>query len=160
MDARFLRFYGTYSRLEYPPATRAHGSSPLTQEQCLSTSVTWFYNQPVVNRNRHHWTLALIAMAGLIVPKAQANGILRDGYGTNSMAMGGTGVAFASDPLGALSANPATLTLLDQPTITLGLTGIQGFGDFDNDFNRHTGLGRDFGAFPEFAASYPVQDSR
>ncbi len=106
--------------------------------------------------------LSLVSVFSLIfsaVP-AEANGVLRNGYGADSMAMGGTGVAFTSDPLAAMAANPATLTLLDQPMITLSLTGIHGVGDFDNALNNHTGLGRDSGVFPEFALSYPIPDSR
>ena len=91
---------------------------------------------------------------------AAANGVLRDGYGNSNMAMGGTGVAFTRDALGAMTSNPATLSMLDQPTISLSLVGIHGVGDFDNSFNSHTGLGRDSGAFPELAVSYPVPHSR
>lgn len=89
-----------------------------------------------------------------------ANGVLRDGYGTGSMAMGGTSVAFSRDPLSSMAGNPATLTLLDRPMLSLSLTGIHGNGDFDNAFNNHTGLRRDAGAFPEFALSYPLPNSR
>lgn len=97
------------------------------------------------------WSLATLAAFG--------NGVLRDGYSTDSIAMGGTGVAFARDPLTSLGVNPATLSLLDAPMFSFSLTGAHGEGDFDNALNRHTNLGRDFGVFPEFAVSMPVRDS-
>lgn len=105
--------------------------------------------------------LGTAAIAMLLTPlTARANGVLRNGYGAESMAMGSTGVAFARDPLTAVASNPATLTLLDEKMFSLSLTGIHGHGRFENAFNDHAGLGRDTGAFPEFALSYPIPDSR
>ena len=73
------------------------------------------------------------------------------------MAMGGTGVAWAADPLGAMAANPAGLGFLTAPEVDLGI--FEGFaqGDFDKG-TVHGDLNNSFAGLPEAAFGIPLKE--
>lgn len=88
---------------------------------------------------------------------ASANGIYDNGIGARSISMGGADVAWAADPLGAMGANPAGLSFVTGPELTLG--GVGGFvqGHFDKSSSASSGdLDETPHALPEGAFSMPV----
>jgi len=103
--------------------------------------------------------LALVCAHALLTEYANANGVLRDGVG-GGFALGGADVAFAKDPLMAMHRNPATLGLLEAPTISFGLTGIHADATFEDASGSRTDLRQDSGAFPDLALAYPIANTR
>lgn len=73
-----------------------------------------------------------LVFSALIVIRVNtfADGIYRNGIGARSMAMGGADVADASDPLGAMGANPAGLGFLTAPGGNIGVVGGVAQGTF------------------------------
>ena len=84
------------------------------------------------------YRLVLVLLTACLPFYAQANGIDRNGAGAQSMSMGGTGTAWAADPLGAMYVNPAGLGFLTAPELNLG-----GFGAItEGTFNKGAISGR------------------
>ena len=102
-------------------------------------------------------TCAFLAIlsAGLVCPHATAAGLFRDGASASSMAMGGTTTANAEGPSDALLSNPATLSLIPEPTLDLTAGGGFVHGDFSNRSNNDNIL-NDAGAFGSGAFVFPV----
>jgi long-chain fatty acid transport protein len=104
---------------------------------------------------RFYFPCALLASLALN-SISRANGILDNGVGARSMAMGGADVAWANDPLGAMGVNPAGLAFLPSPELTLG--GVGGF--VQGNFNKPGVSGGDLngnpGALPEGAFAMPL----
>jgi hypothetical protein len=86
----------------------------------------------------------------------QANGLDRNGAGAESMSMGGTGTAWADNPLGAMYVNPAGLGFLTRPEIDLGLFGAITEGNFTK--GSITGrLDDSLNGLPEAALGFPLK---
>ncbi|MCI0535732.1 MAG: outer membrane protein transport protein [Verrucomicrobiales bacterium] len=98
---------------------------------------------------------ALGFLVSLLAP-AYANGLYRNGIGARSMALGGADVAWAEGPLGALGANPATLGLLENPALDIGVIGVVPEGTFQNSTNPDSSLRDSVGALPDFAFGTPL----
>lgn len=94
-----------------------------------------------------------------LVSDAAANGIYRNGVGARAMSLGGADVAWAEDPLGALSANPAGLGFLQKPTLNLGFVGAVADGDYSNSVNDDGRLRNAFVGLPEGALGMPLGSS-
>lgn len=86
-----------------------------------------------------------------------ASGIFRDGAGARAMALGGASTGQPDQPLEALHANPAGLSLLDGPTLQLGLGGAVADGEFSNAVNANGSIRDGFGVWPEAALAYPLE---
>lgn len=80
--------------------------------------------------NLNALTVIGLAFACSLV-SAEANGLYGNGTGARAMALGGADVAWASDPLGAMAANPAGLGFLNAPELNLGGVGGVVQGRFD-----------------------------
>jgi long-chain fatty acid transport protein len=89
-----------------------------------------------------------------------ANGIYGNGTGAQSMAMGGTDVAWAQSPLEAMGDNPAGLGFLTQDEFDLGGVGVFPSGNFSKTSTDSNGDLKD-GAlgFPEAALGMRVGKS-
>ena len=98
-----------------------------------------------------------ILLLFVIAPAAYANGIYRNGVGARSMALGGTEVARADDPLGAMAANPAGLAYLKDPTLQLSLAGAFLDGRFTNPANTDGQLETLGGIIPDVAFGLPLK---
>jgi long-chain fatty acid transport protein len=70
------------------------------------------------------------------------------------MAMGGTGTAWAANPLGAMGANPAGLGFLETSGLDVGGVGAVPQGHY-NKTSADGSLDETFRAFPEGALAYP-----
>jgi long-subunit fatty acid transport protein len=100
-------------------------------------------------------------MAGLLLvggaPRAVANGIYGNGVSGSAMAMAGADVAWAADPLSAMTANPAGLGFLARPEIDLDAAG----GIFQGSFNKpgvsSGSLDDSFQALPAGAIGFPLK---
>jgi len=93
----------------------------------------------------------------VLAPSAYANGIFRNGVGAKAMALGGTEVARAEDPLGAMAGNPAGLALLKDATLQLSLAGAFVNGRFTNPANSDGELDPVAGIVPDVAFGLPVK---
>ena len=91
----------------------------------------------------------------LAVRPLLANGIYRDGFGAQSMAMGGANTAWAADPLGAMTANPAGLAFLASPQLNLGVMGAITEGTFTKGTNSYAHLDDSLRGLPEAALGFP-----
>jgi long-chain fatty acid transport protein len=89
-------------------------------------------------------------------PRTWANGIYGNGIGAEAMSMGGAEVAWAADPLSAMTANPAGLGFLSRPQVELGMEGASLQGSFTKTGSGGT-LDSSFNALPEGALAYPLQ---
>ncbi|MEP6671230.1 MAG: outer membrane protein transport protein [Chthoniobacter sp.] len=97
--------------------------------------------------------LHIFSAAGLFVSSgfpARASGLLLDGPGAHSQAMGGAAVTGYGSALEALGANPAALSIVRKPQLEVG--GYFGWvnADLHNDANDDAQL-HDFGAVPNGA---------
>jgi long-chain fatty acid transport protein len=86
-----------------------------------------------------------------------ANGIYGNGIGADAMSMGGAEVAWAADPLSAMTANPAGLGFLSKPEIDLGAEGAVLEGNFVSKTGSGGGLNSSLNALPEGAFAYPLK---
>jgi long-chain fatty acid transport protein len=87
---------------------------------------------------------------------ASANGIYGNGIGADAMSMGGAEVAWAADPLSAMTANPAGLGFLSKPELDLGAEGAVLEGNFTKA-GSGGGLNSSLNALPEGAFAYPLK---
>ena len=87
---------------------------------------------------------------------ASANGIYGNGIGADAMSMGGAEVAWAADPLSAMTANPAGLGFLSKPEIDLGAEGAVLEGNFTKAGSGGS-LDSSLNALPEGAFAYPLK---
>jgi long-chain fatty acid transport protein len=87
---------------------------------------------------------------------SHADGIFGNGVGARSIAMGGADVAWASDPLGAMGANPSGLGFLTAAELDLG--GVGGFaeGQFNKPGVSSGNLDQRLAALPEGAFGLPL----
>src|SRR5580704_797458 len=87
---------------------------------------------------------------------ARADGIFGNGVGARSMSMGGADTAWASDPLGAMAANPSGLGFLTAPELDFG--GVAGFaeGQFNKPGVSSGDLDGRVSALPEGAFAMPL----
>ena len=88
--------------------------------------------------------------------RAWADGTDDNGIGARSMAMGGADVAWAADPLGAMGVNPAALSFLDSPELTLGGVGGIVQGQFNKPGVSNGSLDGNPEALPEGAFAMPI----
>ena len=86
-----------------------------------------------------------------------ANGIYGNGIGADAMSMGGAEVAWAADPLSAMTANPAGLGFLTAPEVDLGAEGAVLEGSFKSKDDNGGALNSSLRALPEFAFGYPLK---
>jgi long-chain fatty acid transport protein len=86
------------------------------------------------------------------------NGIYGNGIGAEAMSMGGAEVAWAADPLSAMTANPAGLGFLTNPEIDLGAAGAVLEGNFVSKTGSGGGLNSSLNALPEGAFAYPLKN--
>ncbi len=111
--------------------------------------------------NRIHISYQITIAMTLAVALSQethASSLFRNGSGARSMSLTGADVAVASDPLGAMYANPAGLSYLAQPELQVGATVGYVHGSFDNAANNGAALNK-WGAFPEAAFGLPLGES-
>ncbi|HZM06109.1 MAG TPA: outer membrane protein transport protein [Candidatus Saccharimonadales bacterium] len=101
-------------------------------------------------------TGALFALTLFVPLTGLADGIYMNGIGARSMAMGGADVAYASDPLGAMGANPAGLGFLTAPGLDLGFVGAIGQGTFTKAPTSSGSLNSNPNALPEGAFAMPL----
>jgi long-chain fatty acid transport protein len=118
----------------------------------------------VMSKKREDFTVqtfafTLVTTAMLAAPAVFADGILLNGVGARSMAMGGADVAWASDPLGAMGANPAGLAFLNRPGANLGFVGGIADGYFSKAPTSSGNLKADPYGMPEGAFAIPVRDN-
>ncbi len=85
-----------------------------------------------------------------------ADGIYRNGVGARSMAMGGADVAWASDPLGAMGANPAGLGFLTAPELNVDAVGAITIGHFTKSTNSDGHLSNTPNGFGDAAFAMPI----
>jgi long-chain fatty acid transport protein len=86
-----------------------------------------------------------------------ANGIYGNGTGAESMAMGGTDVAWARSPLEAMGDNPAGLGFLTENEFDLGGVGAIPSGSFSKSSTDSNGsLNDGVTGFPEAALGVPI----
>src|SRR5438067_1929052 len=104
-------------------------------------------------------TVVLGFVTAAFSPSAGASGIYHDGTGTRSMALGGADVAWAEDPLGALGANPAGLSLLKRAELDAGFVAGVPVGRFDNRFENGGRLRRRAEFGPEMALGFRVSST-
>jgi long-chain fatty acid transport protein len=106
------------------------------------------------------WAWVAVFLASILVqPTVHANGIYRDGFGAQSMAMGGANTAWAADPLGAMTANPAGLGFLIGPQFNLGFMGAITEGTFSKGTNSNGSLDNSLRALPEAAFGIPLKNT-
>jgi long-chain fatty acid transport protein len=98
----------------------------------------------------------VLAVAMLCSPAVLADGIYMNGIGARAMSMGGADVAYASDPLGAMGANPAGLGFLSEPGLDLGLVGGLAYGTFIKAPTSEGNLNSSPHGLPEGAFAMPL----
>src|ERR1700683_264907 len=98
----------------------------------------------------------LFVLSVLCSSTVKGDGIYLDGVGARSMSMGGADVAYASDSLGAMGANPAGLGFLRAPSANLGLAGGFAQGEFTKAPTSNGTLESNPEAAPEGAFAIPV----
>lgn len=79
-----------------------------------------------------------------------------NGIGARSMSLGGADVAWASDPLGAMGANPAGLGFISAPAGNLGFVGGLAQGRFTKEPTSNGTLASDVDGLPEAAVAWPL----
>jgi len=104
---------------------------------------------------RGFWGVILIL--AITVVNTHADGAYGNGEGAHSMAMGGTGVAWANDPLEAMTANPAGLAYLDSAELDLGANAGLLNGHFSKPGVSSGDLDDSLRAFPDGAIAYPFK---
>ncbi|MDA0811635.1 MAG: TonB-dependent receptor [Verrucomicrobia bacterium] len=82
----------------------------------------------------------------------------RNGNGPRSSAMAGADIASESDPMAAIGRNPALLSTMESPHLTLSAMGALGTGDYRNKYGESFDFDQ-AGGFPEAAIAFPVGDS-
>jgi long-chain fatty acid transport protein len=93
-------------------------------------------------------------------PAASAQGLYRDGIGARAVSLGGADVAYASDPLGAMTSNAAGLATLTAPQLDADLGFISANGAFTNSFNANGNLHDATGLIPDLAFAAPLGSHR
>src|ERR1700722_3247798 len=93
---------------------------------------------------------------GCLVLNSHADGIFGNGVGARSMSMGGADVAWASDPLGAMAANPSGLGFLTAPELDFGGVGGLAQGQFNKPGVSSGELDQRISALPEGAFGMPL----
>lgn len=88
-----------------------------------------------------------------------ANGVLRNGAGAHSMALGGAVVAHPADPLSAMSANPAGLAGFSRSAAGFGVVSIYADATFSSRVDGPVGLTRQWGVAPEIAVGIPLENT-
>jgi long-chain fatty acid transport protein len=99
------------------------------------------------------WSVVLVLE--FAVANSHTNGIDGNGAGAQSMAMGGTGVAWANNPLEAMGANPAGLAYLDAAEFNLGADAGLATGHFSKPGVSSGDLDGSLRAVPDGALAYP-----
>jgi long-chain fatty acid transport protein len=110
---------------------------------------------------RKWWVLPLATvflLIGSALSKGFANGIYGNGVDASSMAMAGADVAWAANPLAAMTANPAGLGFLSQPELNLGVVGGLFQGSFDKPNISEGSLNEAVRALPEGAIGFPLKN--
>jgi long-chain fatty acid transport protein len=88
--------------------------------------------------------------------ETQAGGIYGNGFGAQSMAMGGADVAWADSPLSAMGGNPAGLGFLDSSQLDFGAVGSVMQGSFNKSGVSSGNLEGLPAAMPEGAVALPL----
>ncbi len=99
--------------------------------------------------------LRVLGLSCLLAVPAFSAGLYRDGVGARSMSLGGSATATASDPLDALFANPAALSEIRGPTLSVGADAGFAHGSFRGRENRRTTMNA-AGFFGSLAVAAPV----
>ncbi len=97
--------------------------------------------------------MVLSAIGGETITRA--SGIYGNGIGADAMSMGGAEVAWAADPLSAMTANPAGLGFLSRPQIVLGAEGASLQGKF-NKTGSDGSLDSGIQGLPEGGFDFPL----
>ena len=87
---------------------------------------------------------------------SHADGIFGNGVGARSMSMGGADTAWASDPLGAMAANPSGLGFLTAPELDFGGVGGVAEGQFNKPGVSSGDLDGRVSVLPEGAFGMPL----
>jgi long-subunit fatty acid transport protein len=93
-------------------------------------------------------------------PWACGQGLYRDGIGARSVSLGGADVAYAADPLGAMTSNPAGLGALAAPQLDADLGFVAANGQFANSVNLDASLHGATGLIPDLAFAMPLGTHR
>src|SRR5579863_9323577 len=101
-----------------------------------------------------------LLLFGFITPSVFAQSFYWNTASARSTALGGVYVPSASDPLDALSANPAALTTLSGRSLDLSVSVIQPRGSFSNSVNTDAQLSKTPGLLPYMAFGMPIRHSR
>ena len=119
-------------------------------------------NQPTCDL-RSHWNFAkwcsFFSIVGVVAgfhTAARANGIYRNGVGARAMSLGGADVAWAEDPLGAMSLNPAGLGFIKVPALDFSFAGAVLDAKFTNPANREGYLKDSLGGLADVALAIPA----
>ncbi|MEZ5326624.1 MAG: outer membrane protein transport protein [Verrucomicrobiales bacterium] len=92
------------------------------------------------------------------VSPAQGGVVNRNGTGARSVGMGGADLTSEGDPMVAIGHNPALLSTIETPRLTLSAMGALGSGDYRNKRGENFSFDQS-GAFPEAALAFPIGDS-
>ena len=111
---------------------------------------------------RSAWPFAALALLVNVFGAADvaAQGLYRDGIGARSVSLGGADVAYAVDPLGAMTSNPAALGLLTAPQLDVDLGFASANGQFTNSSNPNSNLHDATGFLPDLAFATPLRGHR
>lgn len=101
--------------------------------------------------------LGLLALT-IATDSLLANGASRNGVGARAQGVAGADAGWASDPLGAMSANPAGLAGIERAQVQLGVNGVIAAARFSNAVNRDVPVDTRLGAFPDVAVALPIKD--
>jgi long-chain fatty acid transport protein len=113
-------------------------------------------NRKLVNRSFVRTATVFLTYA-VLKTSVCANGIYGNGTGAESMAMGGTDVAWARSPLEAMGDNPAGLGFLTENEFDLGGVGAIPSGSFSKSSAGSSGsLNDGVTGFPEVALGVPI----
>lgn len=104
--------------------------------------------------------IPIFALAILLSGGAGATGLLRDGAGARSEALGGAVVADPASPLDAMWTNPAGLAGLAGPALELNYFGAYADARFRNAVNGEVGLDDNDGHGLAIAWAQPIADGR
>ena len=118
--------------------------------------------ESVYLRNSPRLAARIFTLLGLLTmtctaPGIRAQGLYRDGVGARSVSLGGADVAYAIDPLGAMTSNPAGLALLSVPQVDADLGFLSASGDFINASNPNATLHDATGFVPDLAFATPLK---
>jgi long-chain fatty acid transport protein len=97
---------------------------------------------------------------GLTTACVQAQDFYWGTASARSMALGGVYLPSAGGAIDAMAANPAGLTALSAPTLSVSLTGIFASGSFTNSVNANAPLKDSAGVVPYGAFGMPIGHSR